>query len=95
MPTLKKRAVSRRAAPRKRVAKAAKVAKVSKTLKPEKISRAEVTFFEQKAEAYRSSEEKWQRLSAAPEEDRWSAVEDHLLARADQSQGKDWKYFAK
>lgn len=89
MPTAKKRAVARRAAaaPRKRAVK---------TAKPEKITRAEVNFFEQKAEAYRSSEEKWQRLSSpTPEEDRWSAVEDHLVARADHQQGKDWKYFSK
>lgn len=88
MPTPKKRAVARRAVPaaRKRALKIAK---------PEKISRADVTFLEQKAEAYRSSEEKWQRLAAEPEEDRWSAVEEHLVARADHDQGKDWKYFSK
>lgn len=81
MPTqLKRRVVRRAPAPRK--------------TKVEKLSRADVAFLSEKAEAYRQSEAAWQRLAAPPEEDGWSAVEEHLLARGSESSEK-WKYFSR
>lgn len=69
-------------------------------LKPSpEISPQDVASFEIEAARHQRSESAWQSLAnpAPGEDDRWTAVEEHLLAR---SQGKDhsmrrWKYFAK
>lgn len=62
----------------------------------EKFTKAEVAFLAEKGDAHRHSEQAWQRLSAPPEEeDRWSAVEESLLARREVDSERGWKYFSK
>lgn len=66
---------------------------------PAEISPADVSLHEEQAARHAQSERAWQSLTAgAPdEEDRWSTVEEGLLAR-DQGRNQSlrrWKYFAK
>lgn len=63
--------------------------------KPE-LSAAEVEHFEDLEKRYRESEQAWLRMTAPPDgEDRWSAVEEHLLERKADDAERRWKYFSK
>lgn len=81
-----------------RRAPARKTATKTKTPKAE-FSREEVEVLADQLERHQASERAWQRLAGLDEtgEDRWSAVEEHLLSKDQQSQHAErrWKYFAK
>lgn len=70
-----------------------------KALKPSpEISGEEVATLAAQLERHEQSEKAWQRLATPEEgEDRWSAVEEHLLNKTQQSHHAErrWKYFAK
>lgn len=92
---VKKRAVRKAktlAAPRKAL-------KTKVKLNPsEHFSKDEVIVLEQEAAQQNKSENSWLRMTAPPPgEDRWSAVEEHLLTREQEHDHSErrWKYFAK
>lgn len=79
------------------VHRAEKISRKAKVLKPE-FTPEEVVQVEQQLALHNASERAWQRLTAAPEgEDRWSAVEEHLVykAQAHDHAERRWKHFAK
>ncbi len=68
----------------------------SLVLKPESISADEVVQIESVVKRFEESEKAWQRMTAAPDEDdKWSSVEEHLLARRDGDAERRWKFFSK
>ncbi len=88
-------AAVRRAPARRKLAKPAKAAKPAK-LSPD-LSPEEVAALEAQVKRHSQCERAWQRLAApAEEEDKWSQVEEHLLAESDRPDAeRGWKYFAK
>ena len=90
--------------PKTKSARAAKPAvrrKTSKKTKPAvEISAEEVVTLELEAASHKRSETAWLNMTSAPhanEEDHWTGVEEHLLAKGMQEQASErrWKYFAK
>ena len=83
----------------KKLVRRAKSVKKTLTILPkEKISPDEVVFLENQAASQLKSERSWLSMTAPPEEeDRWGAVEDHLLAKPHESAHnlRRWKYFSK
>ena len=76
---------------------AVKAARKANASKPE-FSVEEVHDLEQQLLRHQQSEAAWQRLAAPPEgEDRWAAVEEHLLHKdqAHDHAERRWKYFSK
>lgn len=74
----------------------AKPARKAKVFKPE-LTPEEVATFEQQLTLHRQAEAAWQKLTAPPEEDGWSDVEEGLLHKSE-SRGhseRRWKYFSK
>ncbi len=63
----------------------------------ETLNKEEIVQLDAVAENHRVSERAWQQLTAVPEgDDRWSAVEDNLLAKPDRGESeRRWKYFSK
>lgn len=91
MKTQKAKTASRRAPVRRKASQAAKSAA------PE-FSPEEVASLEAQLQRHQSSEQAWQRLLVHDdEEDRWSRVEEHLLAQPLRQNHAErrWKYFAK
>lgn len=83
--------------PRKaRAPKIPRKAAVRRKARPE-LSAADVAQFAPVAENHRQSEHAWLQLRVPPgEEDRWGAVEDHLLAKGERGDSeRRWKYFGK
>jgi hypothetical protein len=66
-----------------------------KAAEPE-LSHEEVVILDAEAAAQKKSERSWLSMTAVPaEEDRWSHVEEHLLARDHDKGERSWKYFSK
>ena len=88
---------------RRAVRKATPASPVRRTLErklPGHISPDEVISLEHQAAQHQKSELSWLSMTAAPpadENDRWSAVEEHLLSRSREQDhsARRWKYFAK
>lgn len=56
----------------------------------------EITYLEQISRRYEDSERAWLRMTAPVDDDEtWSRVEDHLLARPTQDRDRRWKFFSK
>lgn len=89
----KAKAVSARRTPARKTDSKRKSLKLA----PE-FSKDEVETLAAQLERHEASEKAWQRLAGLEEgDDKWSAVEEHLLARDQQAQHAErrWKYFAK
>lgn len=82
-----------KAAPRKTRVIAPRVLRVKTAV--ERISPDEVEHLESVAKRYEESEKAWQRLNAAPDEDPWNGVEEHLLAKRAEPADRRWKFFSK
>ncbi len=68
------------------------------TKKAVEMTAEEVASLELVAARHAHSEEAWQKMTALPaDEDRWSAVEEHLLAKPHEHDHslRRWKYFSK
>lgn len=74
----------------------AKPARKAKVLKPE-FTPEEVATFEQQLALHRQAESAWQKLTAPPEDDGWSDVEEGLLHKSENRGASErrWKYFSK
>lgn len=62
------------------------------------ITPEEVASLEHQASLHQQAERAWLKLTEVPEEDdRWNAVEDHLLDKTlrDEHSERSWKYFSK
>lgn len=58
----------------------------------------EVDLLQKSAESHKHAEQAWQKLAdAGDDDDRWSAVEEHLLTRDLQQESAErrWKFFSK
>lgn len=86
---------------RTRSAKPAARRKPSRKLKTDiEITAEEVSRLELEAASHKRMETAWLNMTAAPhaaEDDHWTGVEEHLLAKGAQEQlaERRWKYFAK
>jgi hypothetical protein len=61
------------------------------------LTAEELEHFQKQAESHRSTENAWQRLTDAGEDDGWSHVEENIIAKDHQQANADrrWKFFAK
>jgi hypothetical protein len=81
-----------------RAVKAAAPAKVSRRKVGTDWTPEEVVHLETQVENHKRSEQAWQRLTdAGDDDDRWTNVEEHLLSRDQKSAGAErrWKFFSK
>ena len=89
MATLLKKRVVRKKAAAPAVRRTAKKKAAANHISPD-----EVVILEHQAAQSHKSEQSWLNMTAAPDgDDRWGAVEEHLLAKSQDD--KTWKYASK